>query len=235
MKCSNCGHDISRRAVFCSNCGMEIKDNYKAVDDAIIESASRVNTKILRILSIVFALLLAIGLVITTFFSFAYKRYHRYESNEKYAMAHLDELEHIIASNDYYVIDRYYTNHAIYFSYDNDKDTHYNSMGYTAASMRSIINTALDIQFASNRYNASGSSMASFYSSVHNNIEAASEYQEGTLAKNYYENVESDLNMILKVYFGVSDEEIGILESGSVAENTILFDSIIKEKCDGKR
>lgn len=235
MKCSNCGQDISRRAVFCSNCGAEIKENYKAVDEAIIDSASKVNTKMLRLLSIVLALLLAIGLVVTAFISFGYKKYHRYDSDEKYALAHVDELRNIIASGDYYEIDRYYTAHGIFFSYDNDKEEHYNNIGYSASNMKSIINIALDLTFSSSRSDSRGSSMANFYSYIRNNIEAAKEYEEGSLAKNYYACLESDLDMILKVYFGVRDDELESLKSGSVAENTILFDSIIKEKIDGKR
>lgn len=235
MKCSNCGHDISRRAVFCSNCGAEIKENYKAVDDAIIDSASRVNTKILRILSIILALLLAIGLVVTAFVSFGYKKYHRYDSDEKYALSHIDELRDIIAAGDYYEIDRYYMNHGIYFSYDKDKAEHYNSIGYSASSMKSIINVAMDIQFDNNKYGSTGSSMANYYSNIRNNIESSREYNDGLLAKEFFDNLESDLNMILKVYFGVTDDELEYLKNGSVAENTILFDSIIKEKTDGKR
>lgn len=236
MKCSKCGNDISRRAVFCSNCGAEINENYQAVNDAIINSASSVNTKILRILSIAFAILLASGLVITAKVSYRYNDYHSYAKSDKYAKKHIEELDAILAEGDYFEIDRYYDAKKIRFEYEDEKETHYNAMGYAATNFRHLMNYALEIQFSDTlRSTSTGSMIAGQVNSLLGAIETAESYEEGSFAKKYFECCNSDLNMILKVYFNVKDDELLLIRNSTLAENTIFFDAKVKELYDEKK
>lgn len=235
MKCSNCGNDISRRAVFCSHCGAEIKENYHAVNDAIISSASRVNTKVLRVLSIVFALLLVVAHVVIVEVTLSYNDDYRYSTSDKYASKHIEELDNVLAARDYYEIARYYDVHRIRFDYESEKENHYNEMGNIADNMVRIMDVALKMQFSDSSYTYDGSTVANSVEYILLAYNHVNDYEEGSLAKTFMCESEADMEMILKVYFLVNDEEMEIIKNSKPAEIVIFFEERIEELRDAKK
>lgn len=223
MKCENCGNDVSRRALFCSNCGTKINDNYMAANEAIVNTVSRVNIKVLRIICVLVTFILAIGLVVLI--NHAYEIRYRYnsENSSSYANEHMDEFLEIINNADHYEISRFYNRNNIYFSY-NENQEKYNEIERGAYSFCVIMNHAMMYCFEDEKpvYDET-ENIARNIHSIYSYYDEVSSLPEESVARKYYDRLVQDTEMILKVYYKLDDDIVSSLHEMSNAEIAIII------------
>ena len=240
MKCEHCGANLRMEDAFCPYCGTEnpfakqhradmerFTEDYKKTREEVLTKSRQFNHKNFKITLTAITIAMAAVLMLLVVFNDSLCYDHERATALRESSSYTEELKELIAHDDYLAVYElmYSKKMNVYYGEGLYEFSDVKSASYNYAEIFEDLLTAQDPSSYS-KYAASyiSDALKTFYSDRY-----ADEHEE--YIQTYLDHLMRDVNLMLKTYLKLNDDEIALLPELSDAERTLLIEEAYNNAC----